>query len=149
MHTMKMKRILLFIIVNIITISLVLIVLSGNIRAQKNYSPMSTNIGIQPGPIVSTEADTIQFNHRGERYGSAKYIDIGMLDLVLAQGINGEIGYVRASDLDEPDPKSPEEAANYTPFSRTINLYTEDGVTIIGAFTVGGNQSYDSGALSD
>ncbi|MDW7655726.1 MAG: hypothetical protein SCM11_00985 [Bacillota bacterium] len=137
MHTIKMKHIPLFMIITLFIIALVVFVLSGNIRAQKNYTPMVTNIGRQPDPIVPAGADTIQINHRGERYGSAKYIDIGMLDLVLAQGTNGEVGYVRASDLDEPAPKSPEEAASLITYSRTINLYAEDGTTIIGVFNIG------------
>jgi hypothetical protein len=146
---MKMKHIILFMIINLFTIAVVVFVLSGNIRAQKNYTPIVTNVGRQSDPIVPAGADAIKINNRGDRYGSAKYIDIGMLDLVLAQGTNGETGYVRASDLDEPAPKSPEEAAKLVTYNRTINLYAKDGITIIGAFTIGGNQTDDSGALRD
>ena len=65
--------------------------------------------------------------------------------LLLAQGEDGTLGYVRATDLGEPQPETPEEAvalmaerkaSGYT--GRYINLYAPDGVTVIGRFHVGG-----------
>ena len=68
--------------------------------------------------------------------------------LLLAQGEDGTLGYVRATDLGEPQPKTPEEAvalmaerkaSGYT--GRYINLYAPDGVTVIGRFHVGWSHS--------
>ena len=64
--------------------------------------------------------------------------------LLLAQGEDGTLGYVRATDLGEPQPETPEEAlalmaereaSGYT--GRYINLYASDGVTVIGRFHIG------------
>lgn len=64
--------------------------------------------------------------------------------LLLAQGEDGTLGYVRITDLGEPQPATPEEAvalmaereaSGYT--GRYINLYAPDGVTVIGRFHVG------------
>lgn len=92
-----------------------------------------------------SEAIPFDVNENGETYGdyfqaaSAGYTP----DLIYAQGENGIFGYVRASDLEEPMPESPEaalvlqaerKASGYT--GHFINLYDADGVTIIGRFFV-------------
>ena len=64
--------------------------------------------------------------------------------LLLAQGEDGTLGYVRVTDLGSPQPDTPEEAvalmaarevSGYT--GRYIDLYAPDGVTVIGRFHVG------------
>lgn len=66
--------------------------------------------------------------------------------LILAQGEDGTLGYVRNTDIGEPAPESPEaalameaerRASGYT--GRYINLYDADGVTVIGRFFIGWN----------
>ena len=66
--------------------------------------------------------------------------------LILAQGEDGTIGYVRNTDLGEPAPESPEaalalmaerRASGYT--GRYINLYDADGITVIGRFFINWN----------
>jgi uncharacterized protein YigE (DUF2233 family) len=84
-------------------------------------------------------------NQKGETYGSL--LDAASLgvepDLILAQGVDGTIGYVRATDLnDVPHPKTPEEAVAYekarTNAVRPIPLYAADGETVVGVFHAGG-----------
>jgi hypothetical protein len=57
-------------------------------------------------------------------------------ELVLASGEDGTSGYVRYEDLEGPEPSSPEEAAEISGMSRIVPIYAEDGVTIIGRYTI-------------
>ena len=66
--------------------------------------------------------------------------------LILAQGEDGTLGYVRNTDLGEPVPESPEAALAQQAARRAsgcdgeyINLYDADGVTVIGRFFVSWN----------
>jgi len=138
---MKLKIERLIILSSVLCISIILMALlhSSGVAAQKYYVPSVTYIGDQSSNS-SDNLNTYKVNENGERYGSAKYIDIGLLDLVLAKGTNGVIGYVKAADLEEPLPKSPEEAANWKTSDRTNSLYAADGTTIIGEFIIQGNE---------
>jgi len=61
-------------------------------------------------------------------------------DLVQAEATSGEIGYVLRTDLEEPTPKSPQEAlarqASEAGKTRVIPVCESDGVTKIGVFVV-------------
>lgn len=62
-------------------------------------------------------------------------------DLIQAVGNSGKEGYVRQVDLNDPMPKSPEEAVaqgKVTAEGRTIPVFEKDGKTQIDTFTVGG-----------
>lgn len=85
-------------------------------------------------------------NTQGETFGSA--MDAASPadepDLITAVGDGGSIGYVKKADLDQGQPKSPEEAVAFeaskkgqAPKGRVLNLYAEDGRTVIGTKTVG------------
>lgn len=86
-----------------------------------------------------TEADRKGgVNAKGQKFGSA---DTGTdkpadVDLVLAIGTNGTVGYVRADDLDRPAAANPTAAKAKAKASRNIPLLKSDGVTKIGTFTV-------------
>ena len=121
-------------------VMLAVVLQSTKVSAQKNYIPSVTNLGSQSQTDTDNK-NTYKVNQNGQRYGSTKYNDIGMLDLVMAKGTNGESGYVKASDLDEPAPKTLEEAANRVSKDRSIHLYAEDGTTIIGEFIIKGNDN--------
>lgn len=77
-------------------------------------------------------------NEFGETYGSA--LDAKGQekepDLIKAIGVDGTIGYVRATDLIGKAPNSPEEALEQQAKATetVINLYKNDGRTIIGKF---------------
>lgn len=77
-------------------------------------------------------------NENGETYGNnLQAMELGYLsDLLLAEGENGVMGYIRASDLDDAVMR-PEEAVNSSADSY-IPLYESDGVTIIGRFRIAG-----------
>jgi len=80
-------------------------------------------------------------NGNGETYGNyLEALEIGYeADLILAEGEDGVLGYVRAEDLaDTVDSPEEAQAANG---NRYIPLYTEDGVTIIGSYFVGDSNS--------
>lgn len=80
-------------------------------------------------------------NDNGETYGNyLEALEIGYeADLILAEGENGVLGYVHASDLDDTV-GSPEEV--YTANEgRYIPLYSEDGVTVVGSYFVGDSAS--------
>lgn len=65
--------------------------------------------------------------------------ELGEPDLMLAEGENGTIGYVKKEDLNGPLPKTPEEAVKLNGAKpREIPLYDVDGETVIGKFIVGG-----------
>lgn len=101
-------------------------------------------------------------NKNGQTYGSGSVSDeevanqiaqpIVLPDLILAEGIDGTIGYVYKNDLDGEQPQNPEEAVEYMKkleeryeemkqtgeeYVRIIPLYSEDGETVIGEFGVG------------
>lgn len=135
MKKIMKKPVLMISMLLLAGVMILFIVQSTNVFAQREYTPSVTNVGTQS---ASNESQ-FKINKNGERYGSAKYVDIGMLDLVLARGTNGKVGYVRAIDLEEPMPRSPEEAANWKTEDRAINLYEEDGTTVIGEFIISGN----------
>ncbi|WP_019850746.1 hypothetical protein [Desulfitobacterium sp. PCE1] len=86
----------------------------------------------------------IKVNQSGETYGSmagaSSYEQIP--DLILAEGIDGTVGYVKNSDLNQGLPKNPEEAVVYMKNLkdngfRKIPLYAVDGKTVIGEYQVG------------
>ncbi|MDI6799995.1 MAG: peptidase M56 BlaR1 [Actinomycetota bacterium] len=78
-------------------------------------------------------------NKYGETYGSDQYADSleEEPDLILAQGVDGTVGYLRYEDLFGDMPKTPEEALEYNKrndIPETIPLYASDGRTVIGQF---------------
>ena len=72
-------------------------------------------------------------NNRGETYGPDIKESDDLPDLLLVKNESGLIGYIRVSEIDENCPATLEELQSYTPISK-INMYLEDGVTIIGEF---------------
>ena len=73
----------------------------------------------------------------------------GRQDLILAEGVNGGVGYIRYEDLGfDYTPSTPEEAVAYTlsqPDVRYIPVYDKDGVTVIDEYPVfGGDSSWDA-----
>lgn len=63
-------------------------------------------------------------------------------DLIASWGTKGELGYVRTSDMQGVQPRTPAEAIALTEKRMTegptaIPLYAEDGPTVIGEFILG------------
>ena len=71
-------------------------------------------------------------NARGQTYGSGVDNE-NVPDLIASIGTNGQVGYVKKSDL--PTPASNRDAAtNRSP--RQVQLYDKDGVTVKGTFRI-------------
>ncbi len=110
-------------------------------------APSGVGSAPMPAPKYSTNAE-------GETYGSAlDAVSPGTEpDLIQAVASNGEVGYVRKTELDEANGtaaaagfKSPAEALAWQQSigstDQTISVYAKDGTTVIGTFTVVGSAS--------
>ena len=84
-------------------------------------------------------------NQYGQTYGSKANATSPETepDLIAATGVDGTNGYVKRTDLEQPLPKTPQEAIaltkqNLAHPTHEIPLYAVDGKTVIGKFIVGG-----------
>ena len=73
-------------------------------------------------------------NEMGETYGPDVWESTIEPDLLLACNEFGQYGYVRQSDFNVVN--TLEDAMNYEPREHSVNMYSHDGVTIVGVFTV-------------
>lgn len=111
-----------------------------------------------PGEVVFEDCPLVAMappypeNDRGMTYGSGANVDEDDPgpDLVAAYGTNGRCGFVRAADLEEDPPRTPEDAADHMadldPDGHDIPLYARDGVTVIGRFHIDGGRVLTSRA---
>ena len=98
--------------------------------------------GLSIGSKSANEAidGAYKINSHGQTYGVFSDTTKEYPDLVGAVGVDGTIGYVYSKDLFETDiPASPQEAVarmNDKEYiqGRLINLYANDGVTVIGQY---------------
>lgn len=102
-------------------------------------------IGIHYTTASAASNNVYPKNQYGQTYGSAMYATSPETepDLILASGGGDIQGYVKRTDLEQPLPKTPEEAIALTKHNlahptREIPLYDVDGKTVIGKFIVGG-----------
>lgn len=88
-----------------------------------------------PGPARGEEWAR---NLQGQTYGSLMdaRTPAEEPDLILVTSDAGELGYVKR-ELDGRLPRTPKEAAEYSPETRVIPVFESDGLTRIGWFTVG------------
>lgn len=78
-------------------------------------------------------------NANGETYGKDDYDSLQCPDLILAINEEGTIGYVKKTDLSQDYLDSLDAVLldmNTTPSEKKIPMYTYDGTTIIGEFTL-------------
>lgn len=97
---------------------------------------------------VPMTARSIQVNAYGEVYGSEIFLEqFGVeADLIQARGNNGNVGYVKNSDLNYGDDvETPNDAiaVNARAMDRSIPVYASDGKTVIDTFTVYGGQALE------
>ena len=98
----------------------------------------------EPGARVDQDRGTTDWprNESGLTYGSAAEAQSpdDEPDLILAYATNGELGYVKRTDLVPPSPSSPEEALARQEAmgdgTEEIPVYEVDGVTQIGVFII-------------
>ena len=91
--------------------------------------------------VSNSRSTSVPVNCNGETYGSEVFLNqMGIEpDLIKALGENGVIGYVKADDLDNSPVICPEDISEYLSNlseHRTIPLYAEDGITVIGSFVI-------------
>lgn len=118
--------------------SFVLIILVGVIVGGSVYAGVNK---ILPQQSMAETNTHLPKNAFGETYGSAR--DVSPYerepDLIKARGINGKTGYIRLSEVNGEDPKTPEEALaqEVKDKGREINVYESDGKTVIDKFVIG------------
>lgn len=128
-----MKRRLAMIAVSSLALGSIVGVLAGA-DAPPSPSP------VEEARAALPESARIRTNPSGETYGSA--VDAAKPqdepDLILVVATNGKEGYVRRSDLELPEPRTPEMAARRgdDPAPRSLRVYESDGRTEIGEFIV-------------
>ncbi|GAA1521481.1 hypothetical protein [Nocardioides humi] len=108
----------------------------------------TTSYRISAGPQATWAVEAVYTRHeitdwavnaRGETYGVEN--ERGSPELVGVVATNGREGYARRTDLDGPEPRTPEEALEYQRTrapQRSIPVFASDGVTRIGTFVIGG-----------
>ena len=127
---------------------------SRNVTASGSETPLSRNIYMEIAADMKTAEPAPHFgrNIYGETFGSSYGLPTNpdgtviFPDLQEAIGIDGTIGYIRTSDLNEGLPATPEEAVEYTKklfeaiengvTGRIIPLYDVDGRTVTGEFKI-------------
>ncbi|MCL2054929.1 MAG: hypothetical protein FWG90_10930 [Oscillospiraceae bacterium] len=138
-----------------VALSLILGMSAGIGIATRADYVLPNNLRNREGRIV--QRPTYPVNQSNETFGTALQAD-GITeyepDLIGAEGDNGEVGYVRKSELYTKMPSSPEEALRIQrervekrDFSRVINVYAEDGITVLDTFT-SNKAGLNSGVIS-
>lgn len=142
----------------IITAALVFIMMAGfhsisssienDLFRQENYKINGKGqlISADNNEIITAEnfdpSKVYKVNENGQTYGSAAFaVSVATEpDLILAQGVDGTLGYVYAIDLRGNEPENPEEAIAMQKANagkeRVIPLYASDGKTITGNFKI-------------
>jgi hypothetical protein len=90
----------------------------------------------------SAQVPSFPKNKNGQTYGSSGDATSSYTepDLIKAYGVDGTIGYVLKTDLEDQMPKNPEEALalqkSRPAGGRDIPLYNVEGKTVIGVFHI-------------
>lgn len=127
---------------------------NGYTSYDTNVSPNISFDGVEDSFVsennVSSESKVseLKTNKNGLKYGSSLNTEEhSSPDLIEAFGIDGTLGYVLASDLNEELPKSPKEALEKQKLrkakgaNRIIPLYDVNGEKVIGEFEVSSGNS--------
>lgn len=130
----KSKRFLLF------SSTCCLILLSCVLTSVLAFGSPDSHYNIHVPTIDEVLKNGYPINANGETYGKSYGNSVlESPDLELAENEQGVIGYVRMSETDGVD--SPEDVVNYKACGHYVNMYLEDGVTVIGKFYVSGNEN--------
>jgi hypothetical protein len=106
-----------------------------------SFGPISALAGTDKN---SVDTPSYSVNAHGQTYGSNMYAEaLGHSpDLILAEGVDGKVGYIKNEDLNKDQPQNPQEAMEYMkkqengPAYTEIPLYESDGETVIGTYKV-------------
>lgn len=83
------------------------------------------------------EGNEYPVNDKGQTYGPDVKESTEEPDLILVESSDGDLGYVKATDLNGADYKTPEDALSYKTEGRWVDVYLSDGETKIGEFYIG------------
>ncbi|ADC52385.1 hypothetical protein BpOF4_21949 (plasmid) [Alkalihalophilus pseudofirmus OF4] len=126
-----MKKSLIFIgLVGIISISIGLYLSFSNTQHSDEHSDLTD------------ESPDYPINEQGQTYGKAPYSEgpVKEPDLIMAEGEDGVIGYVRAIDLDNnnstPNQSIEDQKEIEREGYRSIPLFEYDGKTVVGEFRI-------------
>lgn len=147
---MRIKLYLTSVRIVIIGIVFVAGVIAGTIainnisaKTDNQSSPAAVPTDRQVPPKDENGMTIFPKNKNGQTYGSAADATTpeNEPDLIKAWGVDGNLGYVKSSDLYGKRPKTPEEAIakqnrERKEGDRIIPLYESDGKTIIGSFKI-------------
>ncbi|WP_028608384.1 hypothetical protein [Paenibacillus harenae] len=104
------------------------------------YASDSTKPSLNNVHEVEKSIPDYPTNEQGQTFGSGPFPagEVKEPDLIMAEGENGVVGYVKSSDL-VPSVSSPEEALAHNKLMKELGykslpLYEADGKTIIGEF---------------
>lgn len=115
-----------------------------------SYTTKSTTASPNAEAQSSVSIMKVQVNSSGQTFGTT--INATSIedepDLILAEGVDGNQGYVKSSDLNADMPKSPEEAVKMMKSkslneARFIPLYDSEGKTVIGKFKITSSDKKD------
>lgn len=145
---MKLKSVGLIILLFLVCFSSVLLLSAAGGRVEKQNTDIdgyaeSTKSEIPESIKIPTvddiKANGYPTNENGETYGPDVWESTDPPpDLILVIADDGQEGYIRKTEVDD-GVTTLEEAANYNPGRRIVNVYLHDGTTIIGTFTLGGD----------
>lgn len=132
---MKTKKI------TVLSVLMAFIIVAGTITVFSTASAVAED-SLTNNPTAAAEiVPDYPVNEQGQTYGSLPYFEnkpVKEPDLISAEGENGIIGYVKATDM-VPSVSSPEEAIAYQETIEAVGyesvpLYESDGKTVIGEF---------------
>lgn len=122
-----------------------LALIAGFVAGSFSYGAIPVTASSTPGQSIQNSKPTPKFpvNKNGETYGSNSEVTVAeeKPDLILAQGIDGTVGYIKLKDLNKDQPNNPEEAIAYmekmkNSSPKNIPLYDLDGEKVIGQFKI-------------
>lgn len=104
------------------------------------FTSSGSNDSLRPEVYIPTQEEILEkgypVNKNGETFGPNVKDSLDSPDLELAENEEGIIGYIRQDEVGGAMISSPEEAAKYTPKDHYVNMYAEDGQTIVGKFLI-------------
>lgn len=122
-----------------------LALIAGFVAGSISYGVIPATASATPDQSIQNIKSSPKFpvNKNGETYGSNSEVTVAGQepDLILAQGVDGTVGYIKWKDLNKDQPKNPKEAVAYmekikNSSPKYIPLYDVDGQTVIGKFKI-------------
>lgn len=126
-----------FCLIGLLAISL-LTTAAGLEVEEKEIKPTTPTTLMIPS-VEEVRANGYPVNEQGQTYGPDIRENTNIEeapDLILVCNEFGEEGYIRSTDCDA-GASTLEEAANWEPREYSVNMYLQDGLTIIGQFKIG------------